>query len=98
MAQLARSPSELEGLSVGIISLAGVEQARLLRSLLLGRLTDAPHPSRPPANPARGVAEGLCCAQAQLARHRLVVGDATSFQGDERDVILLSMVASKAAL
>lgn len=74
VAQLARSPSELEGLSVGIISLAGVEQARLLRSLLLGRLTDA-----------------------QLAHHRLVVGDATSFQGDERDVILLSMVASKGA-
>ena len=31
----------------------------------------------------------------QLARHRVVVGDPSSFQGDERDVILLSMVASK---
>jgi hypothetical protein len=71
-AQLARSPSELAHASVGIISLAGVEQARLLRTLLLEKLTDA-----------------------QLARHRVVVGDAAAFQGDERDVVLLSMVASK---
>mmetsp|Transcript_21893 Transcript_21893/g.60913 ORF Transcript_21893/g.60913 Transcript_21893/m.60913 type:complete len:1081 (+) Transcript_21893:3-3245(+) len=71
-AQLARTPSELENSSIGIISLAGVEQARLLRTLLLERLSDA-----------------------QLAKHRVVVGDATTFQGDERDVILLSMVASR---
>ncbi len=34
----------------------------------------------------------------QLARHKIVVGDPSSFQGDERDVILLSMVASKGAM
>lgn len=69
--QLAEPAGELRGATVGIISLSGLEQARLLRSLLLDSLTDA-----------------------QLARHRIVVGDASSFQGDERDVILLSMVAS----
>jgi hypothetical protein len=34
----------------------------------------------------------------QLARHKIVVGDPSSFQGDERDVMLLSMVASKGAM
>ncbi|KAL3893504.1 MAG: hypothetical protein SGPRY_014186 [Prymnesium sp.] len=48
---------ELEHASVGIISLAGVEQVRLLRSLVLDALTDV-----------------------QLAKHRVVVGDPTSFQ------------------
>mmetsp|Transcript_29332 Transcript_29332/g.72288 ORF Transcript_29332/g.72288 Transcript_29332/m.72288 type:complete len:435 (-) Transcript_29332:111-1415(-) len=61
----------LRDATVGVISLGGLEQARLLRSLLLDALSDA-----------------------QLARHRVVVGDAAAFQGDERDVILLSMVAS----
>ncbi|KAL1522710.1 hypothetical protein AB1Y20_017685 [Prymnesium parvum] len=62
---------EFQHASVGIISLGGVEQVRLLRSLVLEVLSDI-----------------------QLAKHRVVVGDPTSFQGDERDLILLSMVQS----
>lgn len=62
------------GSTVGIVSLMGTEQTRVLRRKVLESLTDA-----------------------QLARHRIVVGDPSSFQGDERDVILLSMVASKGA-
>jgi len=58
--------------SVGIISLMGKEQSRVIRKLLLQCLTDE-----------------------QLSRHRIVVGDPSSLQGDERSVILLSMVASK---
>ena len=62
------------GSSVGIISLMGVEQTRVLRRKVLEGLTDS-----------------------QLAKHKLVVGDPAGFQGDEKDVILLSMVASKGA-
>jgi len=57
--------------SVAVISLLGVEQARLIRRYALDELTDS-----------------------QLARHRLVFGDPASFQGDERDLVVLSMVAS----
>lgn len=56
---------------VAVISLLGVEQARLCRRLALDALSDA-----------------------QLARHRVVFGEPATFQGDERDVVLLSMVAS----
>ena len=45
------------GATVGIISLMGKEQVRVLRALLLQRVSDA-----------------------QLARHRIVVGDPSSFQ------------------
>ena len=74
-AELAEG-SELasRGSTVGIISLMGVEQTRVLRRKVLEELSDA-----------------------QLARHRVVVGDPSGFQGDERDVILLSMVASTGA-
>ena len=58
--------------SVGIISLMGKEQSRVIRNLLLQCLTDQ-----------------------QIARHQIVVGDPSSLQGDERSVVLLSMVASK---
>ncbi|KAJ1453668.1 hypothetical protein M885DRAFT_618863 [Pelagophyceae sp. CCMP2097] len=59
------------GASVAVISLLGVEQARLLRKKVLEKLTDA-----------------------ELARHKVIVGDPSSLQGDERDVVLLSLVAS----
>ena len=48
--------------TVGIISLLGMEQTRVLRRILLRSVTDA-----------------------QLARHKIVVGDPASFQGDEQD-------------
>ena len=75
-AELAEGSGALarRGATVGIISLMGKEQVRVLRALLLQHVSDA-----------------------QLARHRIVVGDPSSFQGDERDVILLSMVASPGA-
>jgi len=57
--------------SVGIISLLGSLQTRLIRKRLLDALTDE-----------------------QIATHRIVVGEPSTLQGDERDVILLSMVAS----
>ncbi|KAJ8610159.1 hypothetical protein CTAYLR_008727 [Chrysophaeum taylorii] len=57
--------------TVAVISLLGMEQARLVRKLSLDLLADD-----------------------QLARHRVVFGDPASLQGDERDVVLLSMVAS----
>lgn len=71
-----RDGSELckRNASVGIISLMGHEQTRVIRSLVLESLTDA-----------------------QIAKHRIVVGEPSGLQGDERDVILLSMVASKGA-
>lgn len=48
---------ELQNSTIGIISLVGIEQVRLLRSFVLEALSDV-----------------------QLAKHRIVVGDATSFQ------------------
>ena len=68
------SPDSLSNRSatVGILSLMGIEQTRVIRTKILEKLTDE-----------------------QLAKHQIVVGDAASFQGDERDVIILSMVASK---
>ena len=60
--------------SIGIISLLGIEQTRLIRRLLLEALTDT-----------------------QLATHAIVVGDPSGFQGDEKDVVLLSMICSPKA-
>mmetsp|Transcript_9358 Transcript_9358/g.30475 ORF Transcript_9358/g.30475 Transcript_9358/m.30475 type:complete len:348 (-) Transcript_9358:875-1918(-) len=57
--------------TVAVISLLGVEQARLIRRFALDALTET-----------------------QLARHRIAFGDPASMQGDERDVVVLSMVAS----
>jgi len=56
---------------MGVISLQGEAQAKLIESMLLKRL----EPS-------------------DLERRRLVCGDAYAFQGDERDIIFLSMVAA----
>lgn len=73
VAQLDPAKGDLgsRGCSVAVISLLGVEQARLIRRLALDALSDA-----------------------QLAHHRIVFGDPATFQGDERDCVLLSMVAS----
>lgn len=59
-----------EGLSMGVISLVGNDQAKHIDSLLRAQLDP----------------------QEMNARN-IVCGDAYSFQGDERDVIFLSMVA-----
>jgi len=65
------SRKEYADKTMGVISLQGEAQAKLIESMLLKRL----EPS-------------------DLERRRLVCGDAYAFQGDERDIIFLSMVAA----
>lgn len=57
--------------SIGVISLMGDDQSRLIR----GRLLDAVGP-------------------LLMAKHSVLVGDPPTFQGNERDIIVLSMVCS----
>jgi very-short-patch-repair endonuclease len=57
------------GKSMGVISLVGSEQARLIGRLLTQRV-----------------------GPAEIERRRLLCGDAYAFQGDERDVVFLSLV------
>jgi hypothetical protein len=57
--------------SIGVISLIGDEQSRLIR----GRLLDVVGPQI-------------------MSQHRILVGDPPTFQGAERDIIFLSLVAS----
>jgi hypothetical protein len=61
--------------SIGVISLIGDEQSRLIR----GRLLDAIGPEK-------------------MARHNILIGDAPTFQGAERDVVFLSMVCSRGSV
>lgn len=60
-----------EGKTMGVISLLGEEQAKLLQSLLLQTV-----------------------GPEEMEKHQIHCGDAYAFQGDERDVIFLSMVSS----
>jgi very-short-patch-repair endonuclease len=62
---------EYEGKSMGVISLLGSHQARLIERDLMNRL-----------------------GPEEVDGRRLVCGDAYAFQGDERDVMFLSMVAA----
>jgi len=57
--------------TIGVISLQGEAQAKLIESILLKSMEPR-----------------------ELERRRLVCGDAYAFQGDERDVMFLSMVAA----
>lgn len=59
------------GMTMGVISLLGAEQARTIRDILLERI------------PVK-----------QWTDRDILVGDASSFQGSERNVIFLSMVAT----
>ncbi len=59
------------GRTMGIISLQGHEQARVIEEKLRERLGDT-----------------------EMIERKIVCGDAYSFQGDERDVMFLSMVAA----
>jgi very-short-patch-repair endonuclease len=59
------------GLTMGVISLQGEAQAKLIESLLLGTLDPE-----------------------VIEERRIICGDAYAFQGDERHVIFLSMVAA----
>lgn len=57
--------------SIGVISLLGSEQARLIYEMLLEEI-----------------------GSEAMERHHLMCGDAATFQGQERDIIFLSMVTS----
>jgi len=59
------------GATMGVISLQGEAQAKLIENMLLGTLDPA-----------------------VIEERRLICGDAYAFQGDERNVIFLSMVAA----
>lgn len=63
--------SEYKKKTFGIISLLGIDQAKLIFQLLCEHL----EPS-------------------ELEQHKVLCGDASNFQGDERDVMFLSMVDS----
>lgn len=60
-----------DGKTIGVISLQGEGQAKLVEMLLLDEV-----------------------GAEEMERRRLVCGDAYSFQGDERDIMLLSLVAA----
>jgi very-short-patch-repair endonuclease len=60
-----------EGKTMGVISLQGFDQARVIQEMLRERIGDM-----------------------EIINRRIICGDAYSFQGDERDVMFLSMVAA----
>jgi len=62
---------EYHNMTIGIISLLGDNQVRLIEKLLINRLDPR-----------------------QIEKHQILVGNASNFQGDERDVIFLSLVDS----
>ncbi|MFC0904090.1 AAA domain-containing protein [Clostridium sp. MT-14] len=64
--------SKYSNMSMGVISLLGEAQGRLIENMLKDKI---------------GVKE--------IIRRKLICGDAYSFQGDERDIMFLSMVISK---
>lgn len=59
------------GMSMGVISLLGDDQSKLIEDILRTRL-----------------------GEKELLRRKLICGDAYSFQGDERDIMFLSMVVA----
>jgi len=63
--------SEYEGKTMGVISLLGRDQARVIQAELIGKIS-----------------------AAEIEKRMLICGDAYAFQGDERDVIFLSMVSA----
>ena len=63
--------SEYSRKTIGVISLLGADQAKLIERLLLQRI-----------------------GPEEIERRQLICGDAYTFQGDERDVIFLSLVSA----
>jgi very-short-patch-repair endonuclease len=68
--QCCRSPAYADK-TIGVISLQGETQAKLINSLLLKHLTPE-----------------------EIEDREIICGDAYAFQGDERDIMFLSMVAA----
>lgn len=65
------SDKRYDGKTMGVISLLGEEQGKLIYSLLLEKI-----------------------GPVELEKRQLICGDAYAFQGDERDVIVLSLVSA----
>ncbi len=65
--------SRYAGATMGIISLQGTAQSKLIERRLLDQIDD----------------------HEEIEKRRLICGDAYAFQGDERDIIFLSMVAAE---
>jgi very-short-patch-repair endonuclease len=65
------SSQKYTGKSIGVISLQGEAQARLIENRLLTRLSPS-----------------------ELEARKIICGDAYAFQGDERDIMVLSLVAA----
>lgn len=63
--------SEYAGRTMGVISLQGEDQARLIEDLLREKL-----------------------GELEMLNRKIICGDSCAFQGDERDVMFLSMVAA----
>jgi len=66
---ILRDPA-MQGRTLGVVSLLGIEQAQYIDRLVRSR-----------------------CDAAELARRNFACGDARIFQGSERDIVFLSMVA-----
>lgn len=75
------------------------EASRLLRDveMLIGGLSDLPPVSIGILSPFRSQADYLCkelsarCSLETLEKHRIAIGTAYTFQGEERDVMFLSL-------
>lgn len=68
--RLVNNPN-LQGRTIGVISLLGRAQAKLISDLLMSHV-----------------------GEERLMQHDIVCGDAMTFQGQERDIIFLSMVVT----
>ncbi|MEN9846403.1 MAG: hypothetical protein RIS36_1550 [Pseudomonadota bacterium] len=68
--KIAKTPG-MEKRSIGVISLVGNEQAKIINDELMARL-----------------------GEELIRRHDIVCGDAHTLQGNERDIVFLSMIAS----
>ncbi|MDN4608197.1 AAA domain-containing protein [Sporosarcina highlanderae] len=66
------SEKKYDGKSIGVISLLGNNQAKLIQNKLIAEL-----------------------GAEVMEERQIICGDAYAFQGDERDVIFLSMIAAK---
>jgi len=68
--KIAKTPG-MEERSIGVISLVGNEQAKIINDELMARL-----------------------GEEFIRRHDIVCGDAHTLQGNERDIVFLSMIAT----
>ncbi|MCL1949534.1 MAG: AAA domain-containing protein, partial [Turicibacter sp.] len=70
IALMVKDP-KFDGKTIGVISLLGIDQAKLIQKMLLEAI-----------------------GEAEMISRDLICGDAYSFQGDERDIMMLSLVVA----